>query len=78
MGGMHTAVLVGAAIALAGALIAGLFSSKRVLSPGGGVVSFDSVTVTGAEVPRLPAASRATAVMVCEPSPTWVVSHETE
>src|SRR5687767_5113814 len=33
----------------------------------GGVVSLATVTVTGAEVVRLPAASRATAVRVCEP-----------
>src|SRR2546426_6541291 len=44
----------------------------------GGVVSFDTVTVTGAEVVRLPAASRATAVMVCEPLLEVVVFQETE
>src|SRR3990170_3498860 len=33
----------------------------------GGVLSLATVTVTGAEVVRLPAASRATAVSVCEP-----------
>src|SRR5207249_8268278 len=33
----------------------------------GGVVSLNTVTVTAAEVVRLPAASRATAVSVCEP-----------
>ena len=44
----------------------------------GGVVSFDTVTVTPAEVVRLPAASRATAVMVCEPLLELVVFHETE
>src|SRR5256885_3254602 len=33
----------------------------------GGVVLLNTVTVTGAEVVRLPAASRAAAVSVCEP-----------
>src|SRR5439155_6252702 len=33
----------------------------------GGVLSFDTVTVTAAEVVTLPAASRATAVSVCAP-----------
>ncbi len=46
----------------------------------GGVVSagdpLDTVTVTGSEVVRLPAASRATAVMACEPSLVVVVSKE--
>jgi len=48
----------------------------------GGVVSeggaFATVTVTGAEVVRLPAASRAMAVMVCEPFAAPVVFQETE
>src|SRR5207248_461884 len=46
----------------------------------GGVVSgggpFETLTVTGAEVVRLPAASRATAVKVCEPLTTAVVLNE--
>src|SRR5688572_22312774 len=54
------------------ALIAELVSSKRIVPPGG-VVSLATVTVTGAEVVRLPAASRATAVMVCEPLVVVVV-----
>src|SRR5438034_5281089 len=48
----------------------------------GGVVSgggpFETLTVTGAEVVRLPAASRATAVKVCEPLTTAVVLKEAE
>src|SRR6202023_3145933 len=44
----------------------------------GGVVSFATVTVTAAAVAVLPAASRATAVNVCEPLLTVVVFHETE
>src|SRR2546427_1223400 len=44
----------------------------------GGVVSLNTVTVTGAEVVRLPAASRATAVSVCEPLLAVVVFQETE
>src|SRR5205814_221915 len=48
----------------------------------GGVVSgggpFETLTVTGAEVVRLPAASRATAVKVCEPLLAVVVSTDTE
>src|SRR5439155_24017055 len=35
-------------------------------------------TVTGADTPLLPAASRATAVSVCCPSVVFVVSHDTE
>ena len=38
----------------------------------------ETVTVTGAEVVWLPAASRATAVRVCVPPLAVVVSHETE
>src|SRR5919109_4488615 len=34
---------------------------------GGGGATFETVTVTGADVVELPAASRATAVSVCEP-----------
>src|SRR6202035_2667952 len=44
----------------------------------GGVVSFETVTVTAVAVAVLPAASRATAVNVCEPLLTVVVFHETE
>jgi phage-related minor tail protein len=48
----------------------------------GGVVSgggpFDTVIVTGAEVLRFPATSRATAVSVYEPLGTVVVSATTE
>src|SRR5207247_438930 len=50
-----------------------------VMPTAGGVVSaFDTVTVTGDEVVRLPAASRAVAVRVCEPLPTVVVFQEIE
>ena len=58
----------------AGASVAAV-SSKRVT---GGGDPFDTVTVTGEEVVRLPAASRAVAVRVCEPLPTVVVFQETE
>src|SRR5436190_388665 len=48
----------------------------------GGVVSgggaLETVTVTPAEVVRLPAASRAVAVRVCEPLPVLAVFQETE
>src|SRR5467141_3104277 len=44
----------------------------------GAVVSLNTVTVTGAEVVRLPAASRATAVRVCEALLAVVVFHEIE
>src|SRR5437879_2641872 len=44
----------------------------------GGVVSLNTVTVTAAEVVRLPAASRATAVSVCEPLLAVVVFHDIE
>ena len=54
----------------------------EVIDTVGGVVSgagpFETVTVTGAEVRMLPAASRAMAVSVCEPSATPAVFHETE
>src|SRR5206468_5268058 len=44
----------------------------------GGVRSLATVTVTAAEVVVFPAASRATAVRVCEPLLTAVVSQERE
>src|SRR5688572_13206148 len=44
----------------------------------GGVLSLATVTVTGAEVVRLPAASRATAVRVCEPLVVVLVFHGAE
>src|SRR6266853_1200398 len=54
----------------------------EVMLTAGGVVSgggaLDTVTVTGAEVVRLPAASRATAVMVCEPLLAVAVFQEIE
>src|SRR5207247_10532598 len=53
----------------------GLVSSTRVT---GGGDPFDTVTLTGDEVVRFPAASLATAVRVCEPLPTVVVFQETE
>src|SRR5467141_2070224 len=61
----------------------GSVSSKRVVEPGGGgggggVALLATVTVTGAEVLLLPAASRAIAVMVCEPSLAEAVFQETE
>src|SRR5882724_10941315 len=54
----------------------GSVSSKRFACGGG--AALDTVTVTGADVVRLPAASRATAVIVCGPSLDAVVSTETE
>src|SRR5207249_2510659 len=50
----------------------------EVIDTEGGVVSFDTVTVTPAEVVTLPAASRAAAVSVWLPLPTLVVFHDTE
>src|SRR5687768_802335 len=44
----------------------------------GGVLSLATVTVTGADVVRLPAASRATAVRVCEPLVVVLVFHGAE
>src|SRR5206468_10127986 len=44
----------------------------------GAVVSLSTVIVTGAEVVRLPAPSRATAVRLCDPLLAPVVSHEIE
>src|SRR5882762_8460332 len=52
----------------------GSVSSKRLTV--GAVL--ETVTVTCAELARLPAASRATAVRVCEPLAAPVVSQETE
>src|ERR671922_2817745 len=43
----------------------------------GGVVVLETVTVTGADVPRLPSASRAIAVSVCGPLLKAVVFQET-
>src|SRR6266853_4567729 len=57
----------------------GSVSSKRVVpGGGGGGAMLATVTVTGAEVVWLPAASRATAVTVCEPLLAVVVFHEIE
>src|SRR5207249_2962471 len=49
-----------------------------MLTAGGVVSAFDTVTLTGDEVVRFPAASRAVAVRVCEPLPTVVVFQDTE
>src|SRR5206468_1108611 len=49
-----------------------------MLTAGGVVSAFDTVTLTGDEVVRFPAASRAAAVRVCEPLPTVVVFQDTE
>src|SRR5207247_4912921 len=60
------------------------FSNERSKSPaakvsdGGGGDVLETVTVTGSEMVTLPAASRATAVRVCDPSLVVVVSHGTE
>ena len=49
-----------------------------VVSAGGGAGALLTVTVTGAEVVRFPAASRAMAVSVCEAFDAVVVFHDTE
>ena len=49
-----------------------------VIETAGGVVSLLTVTVTGEEVVRFPAASRAMAVRVCEPLEAVVVFHGME
>src|SRR5436190_653872 len=56
----------------------GSVSSKRVAGGGGGGALLFTVTVTGAEGVLLPAASRAIAVILCGPSLTVAVFHETE
>src|SRR5258705_6775408 len=57
----------------------GSVSSKRLPVAGGGGAALETVTVTGAETGlRLPAASRAIAVILCEPSFAVAVFHETE
>src|SRR5213083_31001 len=60
----------------------GSVSSKRVTGGGGGGggggALLATVTVTGAEGVLLPAASRAIAVILCEPSLAVAVFHETE
>src|SRR5437762_222289 len=50
----------------------------EVTETDGGVVSLKTVTVTAADVVRLPAASRAIAVTVCEPLVALSVFHWTE
>src|SRR5256885_790520 len=55
-----------------------MFTAGGVVSGGGGGGAFATVTVTGAEVVRLPAASRATALIVCEPLAAPVVFQEIE
>src|SRR5688572_32423926 len=52
--------------------------SMRVAVASAGGAAFATVTFTGADVVVLPAASRATAVSVCGPSITVVVSQLTE
>jgi hypothetical protein len=49
-----------------------------MLTVGGVVSAFDTVTVTPDDVVLFPAASRATAVRVCDPLLVVVVFHETE
>src|SRR5258708_438407 len=56
----------------------GSVSSKRVTAGGGGGAALETVTVTGAEGVLLPAASRATAVMVCGPLLAVTVFQEIE
>src|SRR5262249_6929285 len=53
-------------------------SAGAVMLTLGGVVSLKTVTVTAAAVAVLPAASRATAVTVCNPLLAVVVFHERE
>ena len=49
-------------------------AAGAVIDTAGGSRSFDTVTLTGAEVLTLPAASRATAFRVCAPFGSVVVS----
>src|SRR5258705_3196619 len=57
----------------------GSVSSKRLPVAGGGGAALETVTVTGAETGlRLPGASRAIAVILCEPSLAVAVFHEIE
>ena len=51
---------------------------RTIVSTDGGVLVFDTVTFTAADVVELPAASRATAVTVCVPFVKDVVVHEVE
>src|SRR5204863_405764 len=67
------------AVKLIGELLVGsTWPAAWLIVTEGGVVSLNTVTVTAAEVVRLPAASRATAVSVCEPLLAVVVFQETE
>src|SRR5439155_3250029 len=67
------------AVKLTGELLVGsTWPAAWLIVTEGGVVSLNTVTVTAAEVVRLPAASRATAVSVCEPLLAVVVFQETE
>ena len=50
-------------------------AAGEVIDTDGGVVSLETVTVTAAEVVRLPAASRAIADTVCEPFVALSVFH---
>src|SRR6478736_6532892 len=52
--------------------------SSTVPGGGGGEPAFETVTVTDVAVATFPAASRATAVNVCEPFVAVVVSHPAE
>ena len=52
--------------------------NRTVPDGGGGGAAFDTVTVTAADVVRLPAASRAMAVSVCGPLTAVVVFQDTE
>src|SRR5260221_10449981 len=54
------------------------FAGELMLTLGAVVSVFDTVTVTADDVFRLPAASRAIAVSVCDPFPTVVVFQETQ
>ena len=54
------------------------FAGELMLTVGAVVSSFDTVTEIADEVVRFPAASRATAVNVCDPLLTIVVFQETE
>ena len=56
-----------AAVALTTPRTVAVFSGELIETVGGTVSVLETLTVTGAEVVRLPAASRATAVSVCVP-----------
>src|SRR5437773_11644605 len=70
--------LLNTAVKLIGELLVGSAWPAAWLIVTVGGLALETVTVTGAEAVRRPAASRATAVKVCEPLLALVVFHEME